>query len=428
MLHAKSMLGALAALSIATLSSAATWRVGKPNTGCPGAQYTTIKDAVKAAAAGDVIQICPALYAEQLTIRKPLTLLGLRTDNVNRVLVQPSSLTPAVTDDGAVGGLPIEAAIAVIDTHGVNIENLAIDASNNGVTGCNTLVAGVHFYNSSGSLEDAAVTGAEVSGCTGSSALLFGNGFGVQIDADKSGEFDVCARRNSIHAFTRDGIQVVGNGVTARIEENAISGIGPASGVFQFGVFVLNGAVGLVSWNVIHEGNCGSSSISDCIALRSEGVTLRAVGDGTVVEHNIIASAQSGIFINGGKHMRISDNFISDIDALDGMDIQGTASGYFSDSRIERNTIVTVSDFAGQTCGIVEYSGTGVAGNLISHTTVNDAFCGVAYVPSDRLENGSYYNVLYGKLNTDLPFPGPVEPGQNSSGRAARSLAPIPEN
>ena len=52
---------------------AATLTVGQPNTGCTNAQYSSIGDAVKAASAGDLIEICPALYQEQLTITKPLT-------------------------------------------------------------------------------------------------------------------------------------------------------------------------------------------------------------------------------------------------------------------------------------------------------------------------------------------------------------------
>jgi len=91
----------LAFLFLGTSCSAATLRVGHPNTSCPNAQYTTITAAVNAAAPGDVIEICPALYPEQLIIAKPLTLRGVLTrvniesylpccNEVKRVLIQPS--------------------------------------------------------------------------------------------------------------------------------------------------------------------------------------------------------------------------------------------------------------------------------------------------------------------------------------------------
>jgi nitrous oxidase accessory protein NosD len=414
-----------------TISAAGHARliVGKLNAACPGAQYTTITAAVNAASPGDVIEICPALYAEQLTITKPLTLRGIGVNEIERALVQPSSMVPVVGADGAVGGLPVEAVITAMNTHHVTVENLALDAVNNNVMGCSTLVAGIHYYNSSGEIKDDAVSGAQVTGCTGMAAFFPGNGFGVQVDADQAGDFDVCIKHNSIHNFTRDGIQVIGQGVTARIEDNVVVGTGPASGVFQFGVFVVNGAVGLVNRNIIHEGPCGALSPSDCVAVRSEGVTLRAVGEGTTVDQNVITNAQSGIFVNGGSRIRITNNRISDIDLLDGIDIQGTASGSFNQSRIEGNTIVDLGPVANQSCGIAEAPGTGVAGNTISQNTINDGYCGVAHVSADRIDHARYFNILYTELNTDLVTspPPPIEPGQATNPQQATGVVQPPK-
>src|ERR1700693_284172 len=127
----------------------------------------------------------------------------------------------------------------------------------------------------------------------------------------------------------------------------------------------------------------------------------------------IITNAQSGIFINGANGARITDNLISDIDVLDGIDIQGTAAGFFTNSRIDGNSIFNgvVLSVANQSCGIFESPGTGVSGNTISHITVNDAYCGVAHVAADHVESGNYHNTLYRELNGALPtFPPPVEP------------------
>jgi hypothetical protein len=43
--------------------------------------------------------------------------------------------------------------------------------------------------------------------------------------------------------------------------------------LFQFGVFVANGAVGHIVGNVITEGNCGALAIDDCIRVRSASVS-----------------------------------------------------------------------------------------------------------------------------------------------------------
>jgi hypothetical protein len=93
-------------------------------------------------------------------------------------------------------------------------------------------------------------------------------------------------------------------------------------------------------------------------------------GHGTVLDGNVITNVQTGIFINGANAARISNNVIKNVQALSGMDIQGTSSGHFTNSLFEGNQIFQVgpinqdasNDEEG--CGINEYSGTGVSGNI----------------------------------------------------------------
>jgi parallel beta-helix repeat protein len=175
---------------------------------------------------------------------------------------------------------------------------------------------------------------------------------------------------------------------------------------------------------VISQGKCGALSDDDCTTLRSEGVVLRAAGDGTVVDSNTISNVQSGIFLNGANNARITNNVISNVEALDGITIQGSASGFFTNSLIAGNTISHVGpidDNASaneEDCGINEYSGTGVAQNIITGNTVNDAYCGVAAVTADLVESGHYSSTLYNVLNSDnYPdvFPPAAEPGQTTA-------------
>lgn len=395
-------------------SHAATLTVAKDNTVCPHATYTSIGAAVAAAGNGDQIEICPGLYPEQLQLTRPITLRGVNANGINRVLVQPTTMTN-------LGALPYQAVISAVNTKDVVIEGLAIDASQNAVTGCTTGLSVIHFYNSSGSVSRNALSGAKLSDPSSCAALFPGNGFGIEVDtaAGQTGTFSVSINGNTIHDFTRDGILAYGAGVKADIDRNTIAGAGPSAGTFQFGVFIANGAVGEVSQNMISQGNCGSIDFLDCVNVRSEGVVFRNVGDGSVVDGNIITNAQSGIFLNGANRARITNNVIMNIDALDGIDIQGTAAGHFTNSVISGNTISHVFpissyssiNYAG--CGINEYSGTGVAMNVLADNTVNDAYCGVAYVSADHVFSGMYLNTLYATLNEDLyptVFPPAVEP------------------
>ena len=386
--------------------------VGKPGTACPGAQYTSIGAAVSAAAPRDEILVCPALYDEQVVITKPLTLRGREVNGVGRVLVQPSVLSPDAT--------MTEAVISVIGTRDVTIENLAIDASKNAVSSCSPGLAGIHFHNASGTVRDSAIGGAQLTNPTGcAKGLPFGNGWGIKIDANEAASFHVRIVHNSIHDYTANGVLARDSGVKVEIKANDIVGVGPSGGVFQFGVFLANGAAGTISDNLITEGNCGALAIDKCIALRSEGVTLRNIGPGTIVDGNIISKAQSGIFINGATKLRVTNNRISNIDAMSGMDIQGSASGAFTDSLIAENVISHVGPIDSSAsnneegCGINEYSGTGVAGNKIVENIVNDAYCGVAYVSADEVDENVFRNTLYNTLNSDSypdTFPPATEP------------------
>lgn len=388
--------------------------VGKPGTPCPNATYTTIAAAINAADPGDVIEVCPALYTEQLLIAKPLTLRGIDAQGIGRVLIRPTQLL-------AVGGLSATAVITVINTSGVSIQNLAIDASNNTVAGCTITLAGIHFFNASGTVESSAISGARLSNPLSCPTLFPGNGFGVQADKDPSvaSSPTVAVRNTSIHDFSRSGILVSGPGEKVYIEGNSIAGAGPASGVFQFGVMLANGATGRVTGNDITQGTCGAIPILDCFDIRSEGVVLRSTGDGVVIEGNTISNVQAGIFVNGATNVRVVNNEIRHVDALSGIHIQGSTGGLFMGNRIVHVgpfTLDTSNDEEG--CGINDTSGSGSSANIIQGNWVNDAYCGVAYVTSDLVHVNFFQNTLFETLNGDnYPevFPPPVQPGQPAS-------------
>src|SRR5262249_33320152 len=135
-------------------SYAATLTVGNAQTGCPNPKYGTIGSAFAAAHAGDEIDICPALYPEQLILTKPGTLRGVGGNGIHRVLLKPASITAAIPGAAAV--------ISVVNTNGVSIEGLAIDASQNTVSGCTVTLSAIHFSNSSGSVLNNAISGAQL--------------------------------------------------------------------------------------------------------------------------------------------------------------------------------------------------------------------------------------------------------------------------
>jgi parallel beta-helix repeat protein len=378
-------------------SSAKTLVVGKSAVVCDGATYNTISAALSAASPYDVVEVCADFYPEQLTITKPVTVRGIAIPTsgtrVNRVVIRP-----VLTGTGSL------ATITVANTSDVVLENLAVDASDNNINGCTPAVSAIHYVNSSGKVLANAISGAHPE--TVCSSFL-GNGYGVLIDTDGTsrGPFHVSVEHNSIHDYARDGVFAIGAGVFADITGNSISGVGPSSGSFQWGVFILNGAFARVRENNISEGLCGSLPFSDCFALRSEGVVLRIAANGTVVDENVITNAQFGIFLNGGNEYRVTNNRISNIDGQSGIHLQGHAPGdttTLTNTLVQGNTIYHLLPLANQVCGVDEEAGSGLSGNYIAHNVVNDAYCGVAQVFTDVAVENRFFNTEYEILDADL--------------------------
>jgi hypothetical protein len=390
-----------------------TLTVGKPNTPCPTPGYTTITDAINAAASGDTIEVCPALYPEQLTIMKPITIRGIGQSGVGRVLIQPTGISPDIS-------LTYASVIMVLYTQNVSLVNLTVDASANKISGCSPLLSGIHFYDSSGTVDSVTTTGTSLGNQTSCTTLFPGNGFGVEIDQDSTSKaaYSVEVRNSSISDFSRSGILAMGAGITVNIQNNWIAGMGPSTGVNQFGVFLANGTVGRVSGNTITQGNCGSIAILDCFNLRSEGVVLRSVGDGVVVENNTINNVQAGVFVNGANKAVVTGNSVANVDALSAIHIQGGTSGLYENNRILHvGPLTTDTAFDEEGCGINDVSGTGSMNNQIHSNFIADAYCGVAYVTGDQFGGNSFVNTLYETLDEDNypdTFPPPVEPGQTA--------------
>src|SRR5262249_6143715 len=129
---------------------------------CPNAGFASIQAAVNAANPGDTIRMCAGTYKEQVTINKPLHIRG-----DNGAIVKPSGVSVSVTN---ASGDTVAAIIFVNGADGVNIRNLIVDGSDNGITGCGPALLGIFYENSSGQIAHNAVkhmrlVGANLAGC-----------------------------------------------------------------------------------------------------------------------------------------------------------------------------------------------------------------------------------------------------------------------
>ena len=118
-------------------------------------QFSTIQAAITAVPPGSTIDICPAVYAEQLTINKSLTLAGVASGTSDAVvIVPPGVLAPNATSLAT--GDPLAAHIWVLGPATVNITNVIVDSVGNGITGCLPDLIGILYQNASGTINHVA--------------------------------------------------------------------------------------------------------------------------------------------------------------------------------------------------------------------------------------------------------------------------------
>ena len=146
---------------------------------CPAEKYTSIQAAIDASLPGDVINVCPGVYDEQIVISKPVTVKGVTVNSLGIALLQPTVLT-------STGGGSDIAVVSVLNTDGVHLLNIGVDVSKNTVSDCTPTLSVVHFLNSGGEIRNDAITGAKLTS-PGACTTLSGNGYGVLLESTGTG-------------------------------------------------------------------------------------------------------------------------------------------------------------------------------------------------------------------------------------------------
>ena len=263
--------------------------VGAKSSACPDAQFSTIQAAVDAASRGTVIRICKGTYPEQVSIKKPLSLHG-----ESGVVIEPRGVTQNAA--GSASGQPIAAIILVAETTGVDIRDVIVDGTKNGLVECAPDLIGVLYQNASGEIRRVAVRNMLLSpnanGCQSGSAILIQSGGGGMSVVD--------VEENSIHDYQKNGITANEMHTEARIENNVVTGVGPTAGAAQNGIQMGFGAEGSISSNSV-----ANHIWSPCVSLSCDfkAVDILVIqSDGVSVEQNLAGVSQTGIDIDIANH------------------------------------------------------------------------------------------------------------------------------
>lgn len=277
---------------------------------CPNARFTHIQDAINAAAAGDHIRICKGVYAEQLTIQKPLVL-----DADSGATLMPGAMHQNTVSLSS--SAPIAAAILVQNAANVTVRGLIVDGANNGISACAPDLMGIAFQNASGSIEKAAIRnfklGSGLEGCQSGDAIFVQSGSGGISNV----EISDCA----IHDYQKNGITANETGTQASIQGNVVTGLGPTTGAAQNGIQIGFGAAGAIRQNLVTN-NIFSPCNAPATCTAAATNILVVQSDGVEVSRNRAGISQVAIFVaaNSGSVLR-NETFATFV--FDGIRIEG---------------------------------------------------------------------------------------------------------
>jgi hypothetical protein len=378
-------------------------------------QFTSIQAAVNASPAGSTAFICPGTYAEQVVIAKNFTLTGVSSLGTsgataaganNPVVTSPTNGTVANAID-LFDSSAIAAQIAVLTPSGasspivVNISNLAINGSNNQISGCSPDLVGVYYQNASGTMNHLVTSYQELTaglfGCQSGLAIFVESGYG-------SGGTSVTTIENSsVHDYDKNGITVDGTGTTATITGNYVVGIGATGATAQNGIQVSDGANGSVKNNTVTDDvyTGGSYSASGILLYDSGGTS----GQNLVVSGNTVSNTQGAVVAYSdptyaaygvADYNNVSSNKITASPAagsflIDGIDLCS------NNNKAIANTVFNSSG-SGVHIDSQCTEGSGTSGNntTVSTNTINEACAGVLKGSgSGNTESGNVtYNVV----------------------------------
>jgi hypothetical protein len=346
---------------------------------CPKATFNLIQDAVDAASPGATIRVCKGNYAEQVVIRKSLTI-----EADSGAVLMPGTMQQNTTSlfDGA----PIAAAILVANATDVTIEGLIVDGANNGLGQCSPRLFGIAFQNASGEISRVAVRNFRLG--TGLGGCQSGTGIFVQSGGGHLSNVEI--EESTIHDFQKNGITADEVGTHMSIHGNVVTGIGPTSGAAQNGIQIGFGAGGEIAKNRVTN-NVWSPcmAVDTCQAVATNILVTQS--DGVEVTDNDAGISQVAIFVHGNEGV-VTGNETFATSVFNGIRLEGDGN------RVRHNQV-----FNGAQSAIF------VAGNNneVEHNEITEAAVGILK-ETGSMGNLIRFNRVFDTLVAvqDPPLPG----------------------
>jgi hypothetical protein len=374
--------------------------------------FSTIQAAVTASPSGSTAYICPGTYPEQVVIAKNFTLMGVSALGTSGATASGAN-NPVITSPAAgmvtnandlYDGSGIAAQIAVLTPSTasgpivVNINNLAVNGSNNLISGCGPDLVGIYYQNASGTINHVAASNQQLSsglgGCQSGLAIFAQSGYA------SGGTGVVTIENSSVHDYQKNGITADGSGMVATITGNYVVGQGATPVIAQNGIQVSDGANGKVSNNTVTDDvyispNGGPYySASGILLYDSGGTSAKSL----TISGNAVSNTQGGIVTYGdtfgtADYNVITSNKVTASPAagpylIDGIDM-------CSNNNMATSNIVFNSSGAGIHIDSQCTESTGPSGNnsSVSTNTISEACAGV--LSGNGMGNSQSGNITY---------------------------------
>ncbi|OGO23634.1 MAG: hypothetical protein A2144_01375 [Chloroflexi bacterium RBG_16_50_9] len=325
--------------------------------------------AVNKAEAGDLVQVLPGIYDEQVVITKNLTLCGAG----DATIIKPSSsavlsqlmTVPWYTGTKEVTGVIMADAASSVIVKKLKIDGQAITAI---PTGANW-VTGVLYRETGGVIDDIKVINMTIV------PLEYAvRGYGIVLYAGGPDAVAVEVKYCYISNYDKNGINAQGNKLTANIHHNTVVGRGPVpeNDEVQNGILIIDNATGSVDFNRV--------SNNGYVPATWGATGIAFINAGGSAKHNILTDNQMGAAaqtLEGfGTGTSWTVSFTGNTANAEGISVPGI-SGLNAASYVDGVSIMVTMDGnlltggAGDGISIGDLEGLGAAGSIVATLTNN---------------------------------------------------------
>lgn len=275
---------------------------------------TPIQTAIDFSVGGETVFVDPGTYVEQLVITKDIV---LQATAPGVIVKAPAVLTEFFVSSGPNNNYPI---VYVNNTANASVIGFTIDGDGNGNS--NYRFDGIAYYNAGGTIQGNTILNIINTPFSGSQ-----HGVGIFVYATDGGPHNIIIDDNVIENYQKNGMTVSGNGITAEITNNVVTGAGPTAIIAQNGIQVSGGADALVQGNtvtgnvytpqnwvstgVLFFGPGDVEIVDNHLGGNDVNAYITGAGSATVTGNTILNGIWDGVWIDSSGPTTISDNSFS---------------------------------------------------------------------------------------------------------------------